>query len=88
MCCYNRCYGNDFQVFLADVFYLYVGWWSFAVKGFWAFWNIVYEFVCVATTVAMVMLLWDFGPYGTIFMKMCVHCFILDGQFSGNYIFV
>jgi hypothetical protein len=28
------------------VFYLYVGWWSFAVvKGFWALWDNIYESV-------------------------------------------
>jgi uncharacterized YccA/Bax inhibitor family protein len=28
--------------------------------------------VCVVITVAMVMLLRDFGPYGIIFMNLCV----------------
>lgn len=29
--------------------------------------------MCVVLTVAMVMLLRDYGPYETIFMTMCVH---------------
>jgi hypothetical protein len=41
-----------------------------AVMGFWALWDISYD-VCVVITVAMVMLLWDFGPYGILFMR-CV----------------
>jgi hypothetical protein len=39
--------------------------------GFWALWDIIYD-VCVVITVSMVMLLWDFGPNGIIFMTMCV----------------
>jgi hypothetical protein len=31
--------------------------------------------VCVVITVIMVMLLRDFGPYGIIFMIMCVYYF-------------
>jgi hypothetical protein len=31
--------------------------------------------VCVVITVAMVMLLRDFGPYGIIFVSMCVYHF-------------
>jgi hypothetical protein len=31
--------------------------------------------VCVVITIAMVMLLRDFQPYGIIFMTMCVYCF-------------
>jgi hypothetical protein len=47
------------------VFYLLVSWQSFAIKGFWASWDNIYD-VCVIT-VAMVMLLRDLGPY-TLFV--------------------
>jgi hypothetical protein len=30
---------------------------------------------CVVISVAMVLLLRDFGPYGIIFMTMCVYCY-------------
>jgi hypothetical protein len=42
--------------------------------------------MCIVKTVAMVILFWDFGPCGTIFMNVCVTTFvfpvILDGQFK------
>jgi hypothetical protein len=41
---------------------------SFAVKGFWALWDKIYE--CVFVIVAMVLMLRDFGPYGIRFMIM------------------
>jgi hypothetical protein len=41
------------------------------VTGFWALWDNIYEYVCVIT-VAMVMLLRDFGPHGTVFMIVCL----------------
>jgi hypothetical protein len=31
--------------------------------------------VCVVKTVALLMLLRDFEPYGIIFLTMCVYCF-------------
>jgi hypothetical protein len=34
--------------------------------------------VCVVITVAMVILLREFGPYGIIFIAMCVYCFRFD----------
>jgi hypothetical protein len=37
--------------------------------------GIIFMNVCIVTTVAMLMLLRDFGPYGTTFMTMCVHYF-------------
>jgi hypothetical protein len=44
------------------------------VQGFWALWGNNYE-LCVVITVAMIMLLRDFGPCGIIFMTMCVYYF-------------
>jgi hypothetical protein len=37
-----------------------------AAEGFWALWDI-YECMCIVITVAMVMLLRDFGPYMILF---------------------
>jgi hypothetical protein len=35
-----------------------------------------YGIICVCVmTVAMVMLLWDFGAYRIVFMTMCGYCF-------------
>jgi hypothetical protein len=50
-----------------------------AVKGFWGSWYNINE--RVVTTVAMVMLLREFGPYGITFMT-CVYYFsvIVGGQ--------
>jgi hypothetical protein len=47
--------------------------------------------VCIIISDVMLMLLSDFGPYGIIFMAMCVFTtldfpVILDGQFSSDYI--
>jgi hypothetical protein len=39
-----------------------VGWLSFDVKRFWALRDNIYD-VCVVITLAMAMLLRDFGPY-------------------------
>jgi hypothetical protein len=43
-----------------------VGWYSFSDKGYWALRNYLLMCVCVIT-VAMVMLLKNYGPYGIIF---------------------
>jgi hypothetical protein len=37
------------------------------LRDFWALWDNIYE--CVVVTVAMVMLLRDFGPCGIVFMN-------------------
>jgi hypothetical protein len=46
--------------------------------------------MCVVITVAMVMLLRDFRPYGMLFMTMCLYYFrfavILDGKSTSSFI--
>jgi hypothetical protein len=67
-------------------------WCPFAVNGCWALCDNIYECVCVVTTVAMEMLLRDFGPYGIMFMTVCVFLLfyiflvILDGQFTSRFL--
>jgi hypothetical protein len=51
-----------------------------AVKGFWTLWDNIYECVFVITF-AIVMLLRDFGPYGIIFMTVCLLLYILPPFF-------
>jgi hypothetical protein len=58
VCCSNRCHVKAFGL---------LAWLSLAVKGLWALWDNTYD-VCVVTTVTMVMLSRDSGPYGIIFM--------------------
>jgi hypothetical protein len=45
-----------------------------AVKGFWALWDNVYEFVCCYNRCHSDAVL-GFGPYWVIFMTVCVYCF-------------
>jgi hypothetical protein len=43
--------------------------------------------VCIVITVAMVMLMRDFGPYGIMFVTACVYCFkIFPSSLTGNLI--
>jgi hypothetical protein len=44
------------------------------VKEFWALLDSIYD-VCVVITVAMAMLLREFGGYGLILMTVCVYYF-------------
>jgi hypothetical protein len=59
--CYNRCHGNvGRNIYECTVVTI--------AKGLRALWDNIYE--CFAITVVMVMLLWDLGPCGIIFMNV------------------
>jgi hypothetical protein len=59
-----------------------------AVKGSWALWDNIYD-VCAAITVAMVMLVRDFGPNRIIFMTVCVLLLPIFSSFlTGNLVFL
>jgi len=70
---------NNLPIFSASALSL-VGWLViFAVKGFWALRdNTICMDLCVVITVAMVMLLRDFGLCGIIFMTVRVYYFIIS----------
>jgi hypothetical protein len=51
--------------------FILAGGFSFSVKGFRAIWDDIY-YVVVVITVDPVMLLRDFGPYGIIFVPVCL----------------
>jgi hypothetical protein len=66
VCCYNRCYGNVFKEFWA-LCILSVCWLigdNLLLRGFGRYGIIFMLCMCAFITVAIAMLIWNFGPYG------------------------